>query len=77
MQVSRRHARLEVVAGHLELTDLGAVNGTYVNGARIETGSRRYGEARQLMNAPSGLSWVQRVECLRAGCNCVGYLQCL
>ncbi|PRW39278.1 dynamin-related GTPase isoform A [Chlorella sorokiniana] len=39
--VSRRHARLEVVAGHLELTDLEAVNGTYVNDARIEKGSRR------------------------------------
>jgi len=40
--MSRRHARLEVVAGHLELTDLEAVNGTYVNDARIEKGSRRY-----------------------------------
>lgn len=40
-QVSRRHARLEVVAGQLELVDLQAVNGTFVNDARVEKGSRR------------------------------------
>ncbi|MER7007540.1 FHA domain-containing protein [Dactylosporangium sp. NPDC000555] len=33
--VSRRHARLEVVDGHLVLTDLGSTNGTYVNDARV------------------------------------------
>ncbi|KAL4440149.1 hypothetical protein ABPG75_003150 [Micractinium tetrahymenae] len=39
--VSRQHARLEVVAGHLQLVDLGAVNGTYVNDQRLEGGSTR------------------------------------
>lgn len=40
-QVSRQHARLEVVAGHLQLVDLGAVNGTYVNDQKLEGGSTR------------------------------------
>jgi pSer/pThr/pTyr-binding forkhead associated (FHA) protein len=34
-EVSRRHARVRPVDGKLELTDLGSVNGTYVNGERI------------------------------------------
>lgn len=34
--VSRRHARLEVVDGELLLTDLGSTNGTYVNDVRVE-----------------------------------------
>lgn len=33
--VSRRHARLEVVDDELVLTDLGSTNGTYVNDARV------------------------------------------
>jgi sulfite reductase (NADPH) flavoprotein alpha-component len=33
--VSRRHARLELVDSHLVLTDLGSTNGTYVNDARV------------------------------------------
>jgi sulfite reductase alpha subunit-like flavoprotein/cytochrome b involved in lipid metabolism len=34
--VSRRHARLEIVESHLVLTDLGSTNGTYVNDARVK-----------------------------------------
>jgi sulfite reductase alpha subunit-like flavoprotein/cytochrome b involved in lipid metabolism len=34
--VSRRHARLEVVDGQLVLTDLGSTNGTYVNDVRVD-----------------------------------------
>jgi sulfite reductase alpha subunit-like flavoprotein/cytochrome b involved in lipid metabolism len=33
--VSRRHARLEIVDDELVLTDLGSTNGTYVNDARV------------------------------------------
>ncbi|HEY7795271.1 MAG TPA: DHA2 family efflux MFS transporter permease subunit [Gaiellaceae bacterium] len=34
-EVSRRHARVRPVDGKLEVTDLGSVNGTYVNGERV------------------------------------------
>jgi len=34
-EVSRRHARLEVVDGRLQVVDLGSSNGTLVNGNRI------------------------------------------
>jgi len=34
-RVSRRHAKLEVVEGKLVLTDLGSLNGTFVNGSRV------------------------------------------
>ena len=33
--VSRRHARLEIIDNHLVLVDLGSTNGTYVNDARV------------------------------------------
>ena len=33
--VSRRHARLEIVDNQLVLTDLGSTNGTYVNDVRV------------------------------------------
>jgi pSer/pThr/pTyr-binding forkhead associated (FHA) protein len=35
--VSRAHARLERTAAGLQVTDLGSLNGTYVNRERIET----------------------------------------
>lgn len=41
MQMSRQHARLEVVSGQLQLVDLGAVNGSYVNDHRLQQGSKR------------------------------------
>ena len=34
-QVSRRHAALRPAGGHLELEDLGSLNGTWVNGTRV------------------------------------------
>lgn len=33
--VSRRHARLDLQAGRVAITDLGSMNGTFVNGSRI------------------------------------------
>ena len=33
--VSRRHARLEIIDNDLVLTDLGSTNGTYVNDERV------------------------------------------
>jgi signal transduction histidine kinase len=38
--VSRRHARVSVVAGHLAIEDLGSANGTFLNGARV-TGKQK------------------------------------
>lgn len=35
--VSRRHARIEVEAKSVTLSDVGSLNGTYVNGQRIES----------------------------------------
>ena len=35
-QVSRRHAGLDPAGGALEVEDLGSLNGTWVNGARID-----------------------------------------
>ena len=35
-EISRRHAQIDPVAGSLMLTDLGSVNGTIVNGRRID-----------------------------------------
>ena len=34
--VSRVHARVELVGGRFQLRDLGSVNGTFVNGVRLE-----------------------------------------
>jgi pSer/pThr/pTyr-binding forkhead associated (FHA) protein len=39
-EVSRQHALVRPVDGALELTDLGSVNGTYVNGERIHEPTR-------------------------------------
>jgi hypothetical protein len=42
--VSRRHAELRVVAGALEVHDLGSTNGTWVNGRRVQAASLRDGD---------------------------------
>src|SRR5579883_361306 len=39
--VSRRHAEISYANGQYILHDLGSVNGTFINGARLETGSTR------------------------------------
>ena len=38
--VSRRHAVIRVAAGVLEVEDLGSLNGTWVNGERLEDRGR-------------------------------------
>lgn len=35
--VSRRHAQFERVAGGFKVSDLGSMNGTYVDGSRVDT----------------------------------------
>jgi hypothetical protein len=42
--VSRRHAELRLVAGALEVHDLGSTNGTWVNGRRVQAASLRDGD---------------------------------
>jgi hypothetical protein len=42
--VSRRHAELRLVAGALEVHDLGSTNGTWVNGRRVQVASLRDGD---------------------------------
>ena len=42
--VSRRHARLELRAGRLVVTDLGSANGTFVNGQRVRERVLRVGD---------------------------------
>jgi pSer/pThr/pTyr-binding forkhead associated (FHA) protein len=42
-EVSRQHALVRPVDGALEVTDLGSVNGTYVNGERIHEPTRLAG----------------------------------
>jgi predicted component of type VI protein secretion system len=39
-EVSRRHAVVRAVPGGLEVEDLGSLNGTWVNGARIDRATR-------------------------------------
>jgi sulfite reductase alpha subunit-like flavoprotein/cytochrome b involved in lipid metabolism len=46
--VSRRHALIERVDGHLVLTDLGSGNGTYVNDERITRTPLRLGDRLQI-----------------------------
>jgi DNA-binding NtrC family response regulator len=46
--VSRRHAQLEMRGDHASLTDLGSRNGTFVNGERLEQGSRRVARGDEL-----------------------------
>ncbi|RIK97376.1 MAG: hypothetical protein DCC71_21740 [Proteobacteria bacterium] len=47
-EVSRRHARFERVDGRYEVRDLGSVNGTFVNGRRIECESLCSGDVVQI-----------------------------
>src|SRR5205814_4588699 len=58
---SRRHATLTVAGGQVQITDLGSMNGTYVNGERLE-GERpllagdtvTIGEAMMILYLPPG-----------------------
>ncbi len=47
-QVSRQHAEIRAVAGGHELRDLGSTNGTFVNGARIQTYRLNPGDVIQI-----------------------------
>lgn len=47
-EVSRRHVRFERVAGRYEVVDLGSVNGTFVNGKRIERHALEVGDVVQV-----------------------------
>lgn len=47
-RVSRRHARLELEGGKLVLTDLGSLNGTFVNGSRTERAELKTGDLIRL-----------------------------
>jgi adenylate cyclase len=42
--ISRRHAELEVTDAGIAIRDLGSSNGTFVNGARVQTGSAAPGD---------------------------------
>ncbi len=56
--LSRKHAELELMDDGLVLRDLGSVNGTYVNGERIEETKLKdrdllqFGKIRFIVNAP-------------------------
>ncbi len=47
-EVSRRHARFDRVAGGFEVCDLGSVNGTFVNGRRVERAALQVGDVVQI-----------------------------
>lgn len=49
--VSRRHAKLVVSRGGLQITDLGSKNGTWVGGRRVTTAAFRCGEPVMLSSA--------------------------
>src|SRR5690242_14642028 len=42
--VSRRHARIEVKGGKVELEDLGSTNGTFVNGEKVKQAELKAGD---------------------------------
>ena len=46
--VSRRHAEIKRVAGGFELSDVGSLNGTYLNRERIETAVLSHGDEVQV-----------------------------
>jgi predicted component of type VI protein secretion system len=47
-EVSRRHARFERVEDRFEVCDLGSVNGTFVNGQRVERKALQVGDVVQI-----------------------------
>lgn len=46
--VSRRHAEFRRDSGHFVLQDVGSLNGTYVNGDRIDSATLRFGDEVQI-----------------------------
>ncbi|MCH2108153.1 MAG: DUF4388 domain-containing protein [Polyangiaceae bacterium] len=55
--VSRRHARIEMVNGVVQVTDLDSTNGTFVNGERVSSGAISLGD--RLLVGTSILKLVQ------------------
>ena len=47
-EVSRRHARFERAGNRYEVSDLGSVNGTFVNGRRVERQALEVGDVVQI-----------------------------
>lgn len=47
-QASRRHASITPQGDHLALQDLGSTNGTFVNGARVQTAALKHGDTLQI-----------------------------
>ena len=43
--VSRRHARIQLVGGSVNIDDLGSTNGTFVNGERVTHAELQEGDA--------------------------------
>lgn len=43
-EVSRRHARLQVVGNRVEVEDMGSANGTFINGDRVTAGRAKNGD---------------------------------
>lgn len=46
--VSREHARLNVASGTVTIEDSGSLNGTYVNGVRVDTAALSDGDRLQI-----------------------------
>lgn len=46
--VSRRHCEVRPAAGGYEVRDLESLNGTYLNGTRVDTAALRHGDTLQV-----------------------------
>jgi len=46
--VSRRHVEFSRVGAEFSLTDMGSMNGTYLNGSRVEQGQLKTGDEIQI-----------------------------
>lgn len=46
--VSRKHAKVDVGESNIKVSDVGSLNGTYVNGIRVDTASLKHGDELQI-----------------------------
>lgn len=46
--VSRKHAKVNVQKSAVKVTDVGSLNGTYVNGDRVDAATLRHGDELQI-----------------------------
>jgi predicted component of type VI protein secretion system len=65
-RVSRRHCCLTEVDGEVVVRDLGSLNGTLINGRRVEAGRLRPGDKLTIANLRYRLEKGQVVEASRA-----------